>query len=96
MVPNDVVIALGNGASVGKAGEEKGGSRYQESVAEAEWDFLFFFILRESGGAVMLGCGSSTHVGRRQLGRPAFAYWFSLRGSPHSKLVYTALPATRG
>lgn len=43
MVPNDVVIALGTGESVGKAGEKKGGSRYQESVAEAEWDFLFFF-----------------------------------------------------
>lgn len=71
MVPDDVVIALGNGASVGKAGEEKGGSRYQESVAEAEWDFFFF---GESGGAVMLGCGSSTHVGRRQLDGPAFAY----------------------
>lgn len=41
MVPNDVVIALGTGASVGKAGEKKGGSRYQESVAEAEWDFFF-------------------------------------------------------
>lgn len=40
VVPNDVVIALGTGASVGKAGEKKGGSRYQESVAEAEWDFL--------------------------------------------------------
>lgn len=43
MVPNDVVIALGTGESVGKAGEKKGGSRYQESVAEAEWDFSFFF-----------------------------------------------------
>lgn len=41
MVPNDVVIALGTGASVGKAGEKKGGSRYQESVSEAEWDFFF-------------------------------------------------------
>lgn len=42
VVPNDVVIALGTGASVGKAGEKKGGSRYQESVAEAEWDFYSF------------------------------------------------------
>lgn len=47
VVPNDVVIALGTGASVGKAGEKKGGSRYQESVAEAEWDFFF------SGGGVL-------------------------------------------
>lgn len=38
VVPNDVAIALGTGASVGKAGAKKGGSRYQESVAE--WDFL--------------------------------------------------------
>lgn len=45
MLPNDVVIALGTGASVGKAGEKKGGSRYQASVAEAEWDFFFFFFL---------------------------------------------------
>lgn len=43
MLPNDVVIALGTGASVGKAGEKKGGSRYQASVAEAQWDFFFFF-----------------------------------------------------
>lgn len=71
MVPNDVVIALGTGASVGKAGEKKGGSRYQESVAEAEWDF---FWRGSSGDAVMLGCGSSSHVGRRHLDRPAFAY----------------------
>lgn len=38
VVPDDVVIALGTGASVGKAGEKKGGSRYQESAAE--WDFF--------------------------------------------------------
>lgn len=47
MLPNDVVIALGTGASVGKAGEKKGGSRYQASVAEAEWDFFFFFFFGE-------------------------------------------------
>lgn len=39
MVPDDVVVALGTRASVGKGGE-KGGSRYQESVAESEWDFF--------------------------------------------------------
>lgn len=45
MVPNDVVIASGTGASVGKAGEKKGGSRYEARVAEALWDFLFFIFL---------------------------------------------------
>lgn len=34
----------------------------------------------------MLGCGSSAHVGRRQLDRPAFAYWFSLCCFPHRSL----------
>lgn len=41
MVPNDVVFASGTGASVGKVGEKKGGSQYQESAVEAEWDLLF-------------------------------------------------------
>ncbi|KAI3365611.1 hypothetical protein L3Q82_010693 [Scortum barcoo] len=76
VVPNDVVIASGTGASVGKAGEKKGGSRYQESVVEAEWDFGGGegWGGSGSGAAVMSGCGSSTHVGRRQLDRPSFAY----------------------
>lgn len=47
VVPSDVVFALGTRASVGKVGEKKGGSRYQESVAEAERDcfIIFFFSL---------------------------------------------------
>lgn len=68
VVPNDVDIALGTGASVGKAREKKGGSRYQESVG--------IFWTGSSGGAVMSGCGSSALVGRRHFDGPAFAYWF--------------------
>lgn len=64
VVPNDVVPALGTWASVGKkAGEKKGGSRYRESVAGAEWDS---FWRGSFGAAVMLGWWSSAHVGRRQ------------------------------
>lgn len=65
VVPNDVVSALGTGASVGKAGEKKGGSRYQERVAEDKWDFFFF--LREGVellwywdmGALLASAGSN-------------------------------------
>ena len=55
MVPSDVVFALGTGASVGKVGEKRGGSRYQESVAKAEWDFFefIFYFQRGCGAAVM-------------------------------------------
>lgn len=73
VVPNDVVIASGTGASVGKAGEKKGGSRYEARVAEAQWDFLLFWRGR-STATVMLGCESFTHVGRQQLDKSAFAY----------------------
>lgn len=95
MVPNDVVIALGTGASVGKAGEKKGGSRYQERVAEDEWDFFFSFW-KGSEAAVILGYGSATHVCWQQLDRPSFAYWFSFSCFAHSSLAWPALQAMQG
>lgn len=87
VVPNDVVIALETGASVGKAGENKGGSRYQERVAEAE---------REWSCSDVVDVGSSTRVCRRQLGRPAFAYWLPFSSFPCSSLAWPALPAMQG
>lgn len=75
-MPSDVVIASGTKASVGKEAKKDGGSWYQAYIAEAEWDFWFFFFFPKwgegCGAAVTVGCGSPANNGSQLLEKLTF------------------------
>lgn len=103
VLPNDVVIAWGTGASVGKAKkkkkkarEEKGGSWYQARVAAAEWGFFLFFFDRGVGWLQPMRCChmdlSFIQGAIRLVLLIVFPYWLSFCVAPLNTLPTSRLP----